>query len=218
MNAMKENNSRWARSPEQCAAVFRIRTEQAERIYRHNLDVYGGRGVILLHGQGTEPMASMKYGTYSMKWNGCEIIACANVMTFLGRGEFLPQIVREFMLNGMQFVFPSGYWGTAPRELGRYFGSRGVRYRRYSRTDEIERDAVSAECGIVSFWNNKLSSARLRGVDFFSGGLHTVAFRRTVRGYEVYNLHTYDTAPRRFEKLAEVYDDKRFIVGYLFNR
>ena len=213
---MKHTKSRWARSPEQCAAVFRIRTQRAERVYRHNLGAYGGRGVILLHGQGNEPMLSMKYGRYSMKWNGCEIIACANVLTFLGRGELLPQIVREFMLNGMTFLFPSGYWGTAPKQLWRFFESRGIAYRSCRRTDELEREAAQAECGIVSFWNNRLSTARLRGLDFFSGGLHTVAFRRTVRGYEVYDLHTYDTSPRRFSTLSEIYEDKRFIIGYLF--
>ncbi len=215
---MKDKNSRWALSPEQCAAVFRIRTKRAEKVYRHNMTIWDGRGAILLNGQGTEPLRSMKYGKYSMEWNGCEIIACANVLTMLGLGEPLPQIVREFMLNGMPFVFPGGYWGTAPRQLWRFLDSRGVEYRRCDRADELEKGAAAAECGIVSFWNNRLSEARLRGLDFFSGGLHTVAFRRTLRGYEVFDLYSNDTAPRPIGSPAEIYRDKRFIVGYLFNK
>lgn len=213
---MKDINSRWARFPEQCAAVFRIRTKRAEEVYRHNLEAYGGRGVILLHGQGTEPVQSMKYGSFSMKWNGCEIIACANVLTLLGRGELLPQIVREFMLNGMPFIFPNGYWGTAPRKLGRFFDSRGVSCRRFDRAAEFESCAENAKCGIISFWNNRLSSAKLGGLDFFSGGLHTVAFRRTLRGYEVFNLRGNDTRARQFGSISEVYADKRFITGFVF--
>ncbi|MBR1723971.1 MAG: hypothetical protein IJ723_02995, partial [Ruminococcus sp.] len=67
MSVFKLFRRGWARLPEQVSRLFRRRTEFAEQTFRHNLEAYGGRGVTLLQGQGTEPLRSMKYGKYSMK-------------------------------------------------------------------------------------------------------------------------------------------------------
>ena len=74
----------------------------------------------------------------------------------------------------------------------------------------------AASCGIISFWNNKRSTAKFGKINFFSGGLHTVAYRWRAGRFYVYNLYGGDSTPRILGDIAEAYKEKRFIIGYIF--
>lgn len=207
----------WALSAEQ----FRPRPfsgrkalEKAQSNMKINSEAFGRRRG-LLHGQKTQPLCDMYYGKYSLGWNGCEIIAAANVMEMCGLPQYFPQVIFEFELNRMHYIFPSGYWGTSPKRLGRFFSAHGLSFKRIFPKKEFVQNSAGGKhsCGIVSFWNNKKSD---HGADFFSGGLHTVAYRYDNGKYLVYNLYGRDTSPREVESIAEVFSDRRFIVGYVF--
>ncbi len=198
---------------------FILRKKRFERTranYEKNTRVFSAHKGKLLHGQGTEPLCSMVYGKMPFSWNGCELIAVANVMEMLTGVQDLPRVVYEFELNNMHYVFPSGYWGTAPKKLYRYFDSHGIAYNSYRKAEDFEAAAENSSCGIVSFWNNKRSQARLWGLDFFSGGLHTVAYRRSGGKYYVCNLYSKDTSPGIYSDISQIYLEKRFIIGYTF--
>ena len=186
---------------------------RAEQNLKKNTAAFGAhRG--LVHGQRTKPACDMVYGTYPMSWNGCELIAVANVMELLGKPVPLPQVVYEFELNRMHYLFSSGYWGTGPKALGRYFDAHGIAYSSARRPRDLEALAKNSTCGIISFWNNKRKGRVM--INFFSGGLHTVAYRYDGRRYYLYNLHSYDQGPRAVPDLREAYEGKRFIIGYTF--
>lgn len=184
----------------------------------HNAEVFAENKSRLLNGQQTEPICRMRYGTYPLSHNGCELIACYNAAVMLGKDITFPQVVYEFELNKMHYLFTNGYWGTAPKKLWYFFDEHGMRYTSCRRGDVFAAAAKTElpSCGIISFWNNKRSEARLGGLDFFSGGLHTVAYRYKGGRFFVYNLFGRDLGSRKMEDIADAYREKRFIIGYIF--
>lgn len=186
--------------------------------YKKNSLAFECYNAKMLHGQKTVPLRDMVYGTYPLSWNGCELIAVANVCALLGKPVPLPQVIYEFELNRMHYVFPSGYWGTAPKLLYRFMDKHGLEYQSCRSAKDFVSAAENSFCGIVSFWNNKRSTAKLGGLDFFSGGLHTVAYSRKNGRFYVYNLYSRDRSARIFKDISEIYREKRFIIGYTFDK
>ena len=184
----------------------------------HNEKLFSACKDRFLNGQRTEPLSAMRYGTYPLSWNGCELIACYNAAAYLGIKISFPQVVHEFELNRMHYLFPNGYWGTAPKKLWYFFARHGMEYRCWRDGGRFAAEAATGvpSCGIISFWNNKRSTAKLHGLDFFSGGLHTVFYEYKGGKFRVYNLYGSDTKPRVLDSIADAYREKRFIIGYLF--
>lgn len=205
------------------SACGRLRTKarrfrRTEENLSHNTKVFSKSNNTLLHGQRTAPVCDMRYGTYPMSWNGCELIACYNAAVMLGKEIAFPQVVYEFELNCMHYLFPNGYWGTAPKKLWYFFEKHDMPYtalrdgQRFAKAARTSRPS----CGIISFWNNERSTAKLWGRDFFSGGLHTVAYRYKGGRFYVYNLFGRDRGVRAMGDIADAYREKRFIIGYIF--
>ena len=197
----------------------RGRLKQTMENFSHNTAVFAAHRCRLLHGQRTKPLCDMRYGTYPLSWNGCELIACYNCAVLLGRQVSFPQVVFEFELNKMHYLFPNGYWGTAPKKLWYFFKKHDMPFRSFRDGTQFAKYAKTerASCGIISFWNNELSEAKLHGLDFFSGGLHTVAYNYRAGRFYTYNLYGGDTTVRSFADISEAYSDKRFIIGYIFD-
>ena len=216
---MKKN---WLVSAEEFLAdrgKMRGRAKRTHDNLEHNSSTFATYKAKLLHGQRTEPLCDMKYGTYPLSWNGCELIACYNCAAMLGKDVSFPQVVYEFELNKMHYLFTNGYWGTAPKKLWYFFDRHDMKYRSYRDGAQFAKYAKTerASCGIISFWNNERSKAKLHGMDFFSGGLHTVAYRYRAGRFYTYNLYGNDKATRVFADISEAYRDKRFIIGYIFD-
>ena len=199
------------------APLFRRRRTMRDlENLRRNTAAFAGHKGKLLHGQRTKPMCDMYYGTHDLGYNGCELIAVANVTTMLGRSVPLPQVIYEFERNNMQYIFSSGLWGTSPRALRAFFEPHGFSFQSFGNGKRFDLAAAEKDCcGIISFWNNRWSEVRFGRLDFFSGGLHTVAFRRSGGKFYVYNFYSRDASPRVFDRISEAYDQKRFIVGYI---
>lgn len=184
----------------------------------HNTKVFAGCSKRLLHGQRIEPVCNMRYGIYPISYNGCEMIACYNAAVMLGKEISFPRVVYEFELNKMHFIFPSGCWGTAPKKLWYFFDKHDMPYISMRNGDAFARAAKTdrPSCGIISFWNNDRSTAKPWGLDFFRGGLHTVAYRFKGGKFYLFNLYGRDRSVRMLKNIADVYRDKKFIMGYIF--
>ncbi len=183
--------------------------------FEHNKKLCKRLGSGLLHGQEHEPVCSMRYGKYDMHHCGCEIIAVYNVMQLLHMPQDLAQLICEFEVNKLAFLFDSALFGSDPKKLRRFFDAHGVGYEYYTDRQHFYDNASRSSFGIVGFWINTYSKHPLNK---FSSGLHTVAYTIDKQSGEVsvYNRYNGDTRARVYRDMRELIDDRRFIAGYLF--
>ena len=210
---------RWITAPEQYRGLQGYRIRRAEKNYIHNKEAFTIPAGKMLHGQGTDVLKRLVYGTHSLEWCGCELIAVANTLTLTGHKKLLPEVIYEFELNMMQFIFPSGYFGTSPRKMKRFYDHHGIPYHSFNSAALLEgylkdKDKV---CGILSFWNRERAGSRLFLFKFFTKGLHTVAFEKKYGKVYVYNRSNSVTAARQYNSVSEVFADRRFITAYVLD-
>jgi hypothetical protein len=180
-----------------------------------NCKLAQGLGGGLLNGQKLRPLCRFRYGKYPMSHCGCEIIAVYNVMQLLHMPQDLAQLICEFEVNKLAFLFDSALFGSDPKKLRRFFDAHGVGYEYYTDRQHFYDNASRSAFGIVGFWINTYSKHPLNK---FSSGLHTVAYTIDKQSGEVsvYNRYNGDTRARVYRDMRELIDDRRFIAGYLF--
>ncbi len=185
------------------------------RNFELNCKLAQGLGGGLLNGQKLRPLCRFRYGKYPMSHCGCEIIAVYNVMQLLHMPQALAQQICEFELNRLTLLLRSGFFGSSPKKLRRYFDAHGVGYEYYTDKQHFYDNASRSCVGIVSFWVNTCSQ---HPFNRFSSGLHTVAYTLGGKAGEisVYNRYGDDTDPRKYKDIRELIEDRRFICGYLF--
>ncbi len=183
--------------------------------FKHNRKLCSKLDSGLLQGQENEPVCKMRFGKYDMHHCGCEIIAVYNAMKLLHMPQDLAQLISEFEMNKMAFLFSSALLGSDPKKLRRFFEAHGVGYEYYTDRVHFFDNAARSEFGIVGFWINTYSK---HPINRFSSGLHTVAYTLDKKSGEVsvYNRYNGDTKPRMYKDMQELIDDRRFICGYLF--
>ncbi len=210
----------WITSPEQYHGFQKYRIRRAEKNLAHNSQQFSGLENSMLHGQGTAQLKRLIYGTHSLEWCGCELIACANALNMHGQYMALPQVIHEFELNMMHCIFPSGYFGTAPRKMVRFFDYHKIHYYKYDKAHELEGFVNDKDtcCGILSFWNRKRDDCKLFPLQFFTKGLHTVAFEKRRSKVYVYNRNNGAESASVYDDVSSVYEGRRFITGYVFER
>ena len=190
-------------------------SSRAAKNFEYNKKLCKKLGNDLLGGQEHEPVRSMRYGKYDMHHCGCEIIAVYNVMKLLHMPQDLAQLICEFEVNKLAFLLDSAVFGSDPKKLRRFFDAHGVGYEYYTDRDHFYDNATRSPFGIVGFWINTCSKHPL---NYFSSGLHTVAYTIDQKSGEVsvYNRYNGDTKPRTYRDMRELIDDRRFICAYLF--
>lgn len=209
----------WITTPEQYRGPQRYRIRRAVKNYEHNKAAFAGLEGQKLQGQGTDILKNLIYGTHSFEWCGCELIAAANCLYLTGHKMMLPELTYEFELNRMQFIFPSGYFGTAPRKIKRFFDHHGIPYHNFNNAALLEEYLKDKDkvCGILSFWNRERHTCKFFPLQFFTGGLHTVAFEKKYGKIYVYNRSNKERSARRYDSISEVFADRRFITGYVMD-
>ena len=209
----------WITAPEQYHGLQGYRIKRAETNYEHNKAAFTiGKGK-MLHGQGTKVLKTLIYGTHSLEWCGCELIAVANTLTLTGHDMLLPEVIYEFELNMMHFIFPSGYFGTAPRKMKRFYDFHAIPYHSFNNALLLEEYLKDKEkvCGILSFWNRERETCKFFPLQFFTKGLHTVAFEKKYGKIYVYNRSNSVTAARQYLSVGEVFAGRRFITAYVLD-
>lgn len=161
----------------------------------------------LLFGQNHEPVASMRYGNFSLSFNGGEIIAVYNAERLLNTNIPLADIILEFEENDMALL--GGFAGTDPKKLGAYFTGHNRKFRQYLGDTDFKKE-LSGHTGvfIYSYWDVK-NLLEIKGI-------HTVAGTCGKDGILIYNLYGDDTTPTHFESYKKFAEGKNFITAYLF--
>ena len=209
----------WITSPEQYKGLQKGRLNTAQQNLAANTAAFAGSEGKLLHGQGGETLKKLTYGKNSLSWCGCELIAVANAMLLTGHSIPLPEIVFEFEMNKMQLLLPSGYFGTSPKKIRRYFEHKGVPFHSFKRVDELERYIADKDtvCGILSFWNREIKGKGPGRLLFFTKGLHTVAFLKKHSSIYIYNRRNSASSASKYDSISEVIGDRRFILYYVLD-
>lgn len=170
---------------------------QAYINYKHNKQL--SEPTSYINGQGY--YKEWKYGTNTMDYNGCGVIAMYNVLLGLNKRKNLKDIAYDFDRNSGTIV--SGLFGSDPTHFSTYFLQNRINYKRYSSYESLQE-------GIKNMKNNQMILVCAEtGPNFFSG-VHNVAARYNKgeeKPVEVFNLYIKKSTPDNFR----LFDDK--VVG-----
>ncbi|MBR6337247.1 MAG: hypothetical protein IKR76_05880 [Ruminococcus sp.] len=208
---------KWITKPEQYKGLRRGRIERAERNYEANKAAFVGLEGKMLHGQGGDHIKKLVYGTHSLEWCGCELIAVANTMLLTGREAQLPEIIREFELNKMHQLLPSGYFGTSPKKVKYYYDFHSYPYKTFTTAAQADEYLADNDkvCGVLGFWIAEKTGSPFKDMLFFLKGQHTVAFEKKYGKIYVYNRYNSVTSAKQFDSISDMMGTRRLIVAYV---
>jgi len=141
--------------------------------YNKNVDLSSYKGGYI-NDQNDGAVSNLKLGSRTMDYNGCEVIAAYNAMLTLGEKRDIRDIAYHFENDGQML---GGEFGTNPYAAKRYFTQNGYKVKTLEGEDITDNKIPKADSYILSFWNDK----------DVKGALHTVAMRKTKKGYELFN-------------------------------
>ena len=153
---------------------------QAYINYKHNKQL--SEPTSYINGQGY--YKEWRYGTNTMDYNGCGVIAMYNILVGLNKRKDLKDIAYDFDRNSGTIV--SGLFGSDPTHFSTYFLQNRINYKRYSSYESLQE-------GINNMKDNQMILVCAEtGSNIFSG-VHNVAARYNkgeVEPIEVYNLRS----------------------------
>ncbi len=170
--------------------------------YKHNMKI-PLKDDTVINGQGCGEVANMKYGFFSMSYNGCEMIALHNSMLLREEKSALKDVCREMYLR-CQLL--SGLLGSNPYLLGSFYKRRNIPYRMTLRYCDFFESLDNVKVAVVSFWCEHKPFK----------GLHTVAIEKKDGKITVYNRYNNRDYPYEYISEKEFLPRKSdFICGYL---
>ena len=138
--------------------------------------------------------SDMYYGSASVRFSGCEVIAVYNVMRALtGKEPSLPKLIAAFEKNGMIFY---GSLGTDPGEMKYFLKKQGFHVEEYTNDADFSRLFKTSSCEgergsdtlqgavpeneafVLTFYNDRKDILQ---------GLHTAAVTSDGRGLYLHN-------------------------------
>ena len=175
--------------------------------YTHNREVWdksGIQGSLIEKGQDTPPVNELYLGNYRFGYNGCEVIACYNMLTLLGEQVDMAKLITEFENNIL--VAKDGSLGSEPRKINMLLDYKGISYDKPSTLDECDAALESGKSLIFSFYI---------GTPYFSG-IHTVCITTDSEG-DKYVLNRYNEIDSRsmIDSVSDLTDNEKcLIVAY----
>lgn len=128
----------------------------------------------------------ISYGSSTMDYSGCEIIAVYNALFNLNKEQSCNNIVELISYFEKHGSALRGFFGTSPRAIERYFAKKG-----YDTAISLDGTAKSIEAienryetFIVTFFND---------VNRLSSGVHTVCITGKRNGYYIHNNYKIDS-------------------------
>ena len=171
--------------------------------YKHNKTV-GLEENTVINGQGCGKVAKMKYGFFTMAYNGCEMIALHNSAVLLGEKSSLTEVCREMYMKCQSF---SGLFGSNPYLLGSFYKRRKIPYRLTLSYNDFFDSLDNVPVAVLSFWNPPSKPWN---------GLHTVTVQKVDGKIRVYNRYNGRDYPYDYSSREELMPNKTdFICGYL---
>ena len=155
------------------------------------------------YGQANGGVGDMRYGNYTLSFNGCEVIATYNAIVARVGGIHLAWVIWYYEVYGG--LWRDGYFGTKPGYIGaclRYFSVKNTYYRDFSK---ISKQVNSRNYFILVFLNNKYNVFK---------GIHTVFVKRVGKHFEVYNRGNKDQRESIYKSLPTIIGNGYFLCGY----
>lgn len=156
-------------------------------LYNQKFEVSG-----LINGQGLSPFSDFLYGSATLSWSGCEVIANYNALFILGNPQSLNDVANWGENHGQMADGILGTFPTSSRELFEHLG-----YTVTTETDSSKFDSVAASSDvcIFTFWNNK---------DNWLEAVHTVAIEPGQDSIVVYNYYNKYAKPWYFDSISDM--------------
>lgn len=151
----------------------------------------------MINGQALGDHAKLKYGLFSMSYNGCEVISVCNALEYLGKNVTLDE-VRRYMLR---FCVLLGLFGSNVYRIGKALKHFGVKY-------SYGKSAENAKAFIISSWKGKT----------FRSSIHTVFCVRENGKIKVYNRYNSCPHEKYYSSEKEIFDGCRVLAVYEFMR
>jgi hypothetical protein len=149
-------------------------------------------------------MRKVRYGLFTMDYNGCELISVYNAMILFGKHMQLRDIAYYHETHGSLAL---GAFGTNTYASIDFFTEYGI--------------TVQTAVGAASF-DDVISTSMVSIITFLNGasvfeGIHTVAFTRDSDGsINVYNYYSNDSnSARKFDSLDDLLHQNGTVIALL---
>lgn len=172
------------------------------RNYEYNKKLPTGDGYI--NGQAKCFVSKMKYGFFTMAYNGCGIIALYNLMYRKKKRISPADIAREiYPYSAICF----GLLGNRMTTLKRFFAAHKMEYTLLKTHEDLINSFEIYDCFILGLWNDDKNPFK---------GKHFV-FVRNINGKAIiYNYSSNMTKPKVFGNISEYLVKRRLTVAYCF--
>jgi len=147
-----------------------------------------------IFGQGLPEVANLKYGNYTIRYNGCELVAIYNALVNLDAPRDFKDIIAS--AEKMKGVKWSLFWlksvfGTKPKGIGRLLEHYGRKITASKKRRNFSGMLLPGGTYIVTFFNGHIWQ-----------GIHTVMFVCDGdSGIRVFNHYDNDKKAREYESL-----------------
>ena len=180
-------------------------SSRSAKNYAHNKEVWeriGIQGTLIEQGQDTEPVNELYLGNYKFGYNGCEVIACYNMLTLLGQQVDMARLITEFENNIL--IAQDGSLGSDPRKIYMLLDYMGISYEKPSTLAECDEALKNGRSLIFSFYT---------GTPYFSG-IHTVCITTDTSG-DKYVLNRYNTIDSRsmIDSVSDLTDNEKCLIA-----
>ena len=147
----------------------------------------------MINGQAVGDISKIRYGSFYMSFNGCEVIAVHNALIHINKPKSIVEIA--FYMERFKVLF--GLFGCNVYKIGRALEYFEIKFRRVKKLDDIKSF-------IVSFWNGRP----------LMSSIHTVFCIRTEKGIEIYNRYNNCPDIRCYETIDDIIGKRKMIVAY----
>lgn len=171
--------------------------------YKHNAKIKLGDGFI--NGQACGNVAKIKYGLYTMGYNGCEIIATYNLMYYFNKKIELADLAKE--------IYPyasvlAGLFGSRTLKLERFMIEHKLDYHKERDYDKFTERFKKSDCVVIGLWNRAKNPFK---------GIHTIFVRNINGKVRVYNRSNGNPCPKDYDSIEDFMKGQRLIVAYCFD-
>ena len=185
------------------AAVDVVEKVNAVNNKKHNAKNAEPTGYI----NGQAKYSNWKFGTKTLDYNGCGVIATYNALRKLGKTEKLVDLIYNFdMKNGTMAM---GFFGSDPTHISQYLRDKGLSCTSYSTFSSLQTalsKMKTSQVLILCSWNGEK----------VENGAHYFAVEKTSSGtYKAYNRYDNSTSYTTYTKIDKSVTGGDLIVAYI---
>ena len=145
----------------------------------HEVAIRNNKGYI----EDQQNYRDMFYGTKSLSYNGCALIAIYNVLYHLTKRDDInfASIIKDLEYDG---ILLGGIFGTSMKAVDDYFKKLGFRTKSSSKIRDYDRIGIETDASILTIFNNAYNIFQ---------GLHFIAITKQYGKYYIHNNGEYSS-------------------------